>query len=89
MMRRWLLKLSEKDSLSFFVQRKLVLLKLIGPFLDGLLFCLPIQKLNLPVTYLEIKVTLWSIKPFKIKPFKAPDPDGLHAGFFPKFLVVC
>ena len=39
-MRRWLLKLSEKDSLSFFVQRKLVLLKLTGPFLDGLLFCL-------------------------------------------------
>ena len=84
MMRRWLLKLSEKDSLSFFVQRKLVLPKLIGPFLDGLLFCLPIQKLNLPVTYLEIKVTLWSIKPFK-----APDPDGLHAEFFPKFLAVC
>ena len=43
-----------------------------------------IQKLNLPVTYLEIKVALWSIKPFK-----APDLDGLHAGFFPKFLVVC
>lgn len=43
-----------------------------------------IRKLNLPVTYLEIKVALWSIKPFK-----APDPDGLHAEFFPKFLAVC
>lgn len=40
MMRRWLLKLSKNDSLSFFVQRKLVFLKLTSPFLDALLFCL-------------------------------------------------
>ena len=30
----------------------------------------------------EIKVALWSLKPFK-----APGSDGLHAGFFPKILA--
>jgi len=43
-----------------------------------------IQKLNLAITYLEIKAALWSIKPFK-----ALGPDGLDARFFPKFLAVC
>ena len=28
----------------------------------------------------EVKATLWSLKPFK-----APGPDGLHAGFFQNF----
>ena len=31
----------------------------------------------------EIKATLWSLKPFK-----APGPDGLHAGFFQRFWLV-
>ena len=31
----------------------------------------------------EIKSALWSLKPFK-----APGPDGLHAGFFQRFWLV-
>ena len=32
------------------------------------------------VTLLEVKEALWSLKPFK-----APGPDGLHAGFFQRY----
>ena len=35
------------------------------------------------VTETEIKAALWSLKPFK-----APGPNGLHAGFFQKFWPV-
>ena len=35
------------------------------------------------VTEEDIKAALWSLKPFK-----APGPDGLHAGFFQKFWPV-
>ena len=31
----------------------------------------------------EIKSTLWSLKAFK-----APGPDGLHAGFFHRFWLI-
>ena len=31
----------------------------------------------------EIKAALWSLKPFK-----APGPDGLHAGFFQRFWLI-
>ena len=35
------------------------------------------------VTEEEIKAALWSLKAFK-----APGPDGLHAGFFQRFWLV-
>ena len=41
------------------------------------------QSISGGVTDEEIKATLWSLKPFK-----APGPDGLHAGFFQRFWVV-
>jgi hypothetical protein len=37
------------------------------------------EVLSLPITHAEVKAALWSLKPFK-----APGPDGLHAGFFQK-----
>ena len=36
--------------------------------------------LNLPVSDDEIREGLWALKPYK-----APGPDGLHAGFFQRF----
>lgn len=39
--------------------------------------------IDYPVTDEEISTGLWGLKPFK-----APDPDGLHAGFFQRFWLV-
>lgn len=36
-----------------------------------------LESLSLPISLEEIRNALWSIKPFK-----APGPDGLHAGFY-------
>lgn len=50
----------------------------------------PIQLLGeeansvLKVTNQEVKGALWTKKPYR-----ALDPDGLHARFFPPFLVGC
>ena len=33
--------------------------------------------INYPVTEKEVKEGLWNMKPFK-----APGPDGMHAGFY-------
>lgn len=41
------------------------------------------EALNREVTEEEIKGALWSMKPFK-----APGPDGLHAGFYQRFWLV-
>ena len=41
------------------------------------------QSISGGVTEEEIKVALWSLKPFK-----APGPDGLHVGFFQRFWLV-
>ena len=38
------------------------------------------SSLNMPVCDEEITSALWSLKAFK-----APGPDGLHAGFFQRF----
>ena len=37
------------------------------------------ELLSLPITRVEVKAAFWSLKPFK-----APGPNGLHAGFFQK-----
>ena len=41
------------------------------------------ESLSIEVTEEEIKAALWSMKPFK-----APSPDGLHAGFYQHFWAV-
>uniref|UniRef100_A0A2N9I899 Reverse transcriptase domain-containing protein n=1 Tax=Fagus sylvatica TaxID=28930 RepID=A0A2N9I899_FAGSY len=53
-----------------------------GVFLGGMLGFLRLRRVtwSLGVTLLEVKEALWSLKPFK-----APGPDGLHAGFFQRY----
>ena len=41
------------------------------------------MNIDRPVTDAKIKSSLWALKPFK-----APDPDGLHAGFFQQFWLL-
>ncbi|KAK9997319.1 hypothetical protein SO802_022005 [Lithocarpus litseifolius] len=41
------------------------------------------HNISLPVSNVEIKNALWSLKAFK-----SPGPDGLHAGFFQRFWLV-
>jgi len=42
-----------------------------------------IANLSLPISNEDIKTSLWSLKAFK-----APGPDGLHAGFFQRFWLL-
>ena len=41
------------------------------------------EVLSLPISTLEIREATWSLKPFK-----APGPDGIHAGFYQRHWVV-
>lgn len=50
------------------------------PFWQAGLHEANVTHLEGPLTNVEIRFTLWSLNPYK-----APEPDGLHAGFFQRF----